>query len=628
MLKNLSLKNKLAISASAAIILGGVLVEGLSFRDALQRLDVEVEQRLESTSASYNQYVSDWLLSKERALKSLSQDAEKSAIVTHLKQVKDSAAFDNVFLAYPDGTQDNANGVVLPPGNDDPRKWGWYTNAIANPSQVFIDNPTVAAATGANVVSLGKAINLHGQTSVLGADVEIGDIINSLDKVILPGEGYMFIANEQGNVFIHKDSKFLNQPISKLGLSFQDIAAISQSGNDRQISVDGNTFVVFAKKIEGTELTTVTVIDHNSLIEPLYDAVWGQIIATSIVVILCVALFNLLCNILFRPLYNVSNALSQIANGSGDLTQRIEVENRDEVGELAENFNLFVASLQELIGHIRHQAVDLNQRSEASTQRAIQSVDELNHQQQEITMVATAVTEMASATQEIASHAEQTAKAAIDSSTSTQNGHGLVVNTKESINNLSSEVNQASIVIGELNQHAQDINTVLSTIRDIAEQTNLLALNAAIEAARAGEQGRGFAVVADEVRVLSQRTHTSTEEIKSTIETLQQTTQRAVAIMERSSELAIGSVADADQAAMALDEINAAVALISDMATQIATAAEEQTHVTNEITQNVTTIKDVTDQLVVGAEESKHESSQLKSQAEDLNSKVATFKLA
>ncbi|ASI94120.1 methyl-accepting chemotaxis protein [Vibrio rotiferianus] len=628
MLKNLSLKNKLAISASAAIILGGVLVEGLSFRDALQRLDVEVEQRLESTSASYNQYVSDWLLSKERALKSLSQDAEKSAIVTHLKQVKDSAAFDNVFLAYPDGTQDNANGVVLPPGNDDPRKWGWYTNAIANPSQVFIDNPTVAAATGANVVSLGKAINLHGQTSVLGADVEIGDIINSLDKVILPGEGYMFIANEQGNVFIHKDSKFLNQPISKLGLSFQDIAAISQSGNDRQVSVDGNTFVVFAKKIEGTELTTVTVIDHNSLIEPLYDAVWGQIIATSIVVILCVALFNLLCNILFRPLYNVSNALSQIANGSGDLTQRIEVENRDEVGELAENFNLFVASLQELIGHIRHQAVDLNQRSEASTQRAIQSVDELNHQQQEITMVATAVTEMASATQEIASHAEQTAKAAIDSSTSTQNGHGLVVNTKESINNLSSEVNQASIVIGELNQHAQDINTVLSTIRDIAEQTNLLALNAAIEAARAGEQGRGFAVVADEVRVLSQRTHTSTEEIKSTIETLQQTTQRAVAIMERSSELAIGSVADADQAAMALDEINAAVALISDMATQIATAAEEQTHVTNEITQNVTTIKDVTDQLVVGAEESKHESSQLKSQAEDLNSKVATFKLA
>lgn len=127
MFKNLSLKNKLAISASAAIILGGVLVEGLSFRDSLNRLDVEVAQRLESTSASYNQYVKDWLLSKERALTSLSSDSEKRSLVTHLKQVRDSGAFDNVFLAYPDGSQDNANGVVLPPGNNDPRKWGWYT---------------------------------------------------------------------------------------------------------------------------------------------------------------------------------------------------------------------------------------------------------------------------------------------------------------------------------------------------------------------------------------------------------------------------------------------------------------------------------------------------------------------
>ncbi|CAH8221422.1 methyl-accepting chemotaxis protein [Vibrio aestuarianus] len=628
MFKNLSLKNKLAISASAAIILGGVLVEALSYKAALERLDVDVEQRLQSTTTSYSQYVTDWLVSKERSLTALPQDSEKAAIVTHLKQVRDSGAFDNVFLAYPDGSQDNANGVVLPPGNDDPRQWGWYTNAKANPSKVFMDNPIVAAATGANVVSLGKALNLHGDQVVLGADVEITDILNTMKQVILPGEGYMFIANDQGNIFTHSNTKLLNKSVSELGLSFADIQKALSIQSDLAITIKGDDYVLYARPIDGTKLSTVAVINHDSLVAPLFDAILGQLLVTAIVVILCTVLFNLLCNVLFRPLNNVSQALGQIANGSGDLTQRIEVENNDEVGELAKNFNTFVASLQQLIGHIRQQSHQLTEQSEHGAHRANQSASELSHQQQEVVMVATAVTEMASATQEIASHAEQTAQAAQDSATSTNNGHALVIQTKGSINDLASSVNEASTVIAALNQHAQEISTVLATIQGIAEQTNLLALNAAIEAARAGEQGRGFAVVADEVRVLSQRTHTSTEEIKSTIDTLQETTKRAVALMQSSSTLASNSVDDADKASHALEEINTAVALISDMATQIATAAEEQTHVTSEITQNVTSIKDVTEQLVVGAEDSLSQSNELKQQAEELSAKVATFKLS
>ncbi len=628
MLKNLSLKNKLAISASAAIILGGVLVEALSFNASLGRLDTEVEQRLESTTASYNQYVTDWILSKERALTSLPQEANADAIVVHLKQVRDSAKFDNVFLAYPDGSQANANGVILPPGNDDPRKWGWYTNAVAAPSKVFMDNPTVAAATGANVVSLGKALNLHGQQVVLGADVEITDMLNSMEKVIIPGDGFMFIANNKGNIFTHPNTKLLNKSVSTLGLDFSTIQQATNSNSDISIELDGEKYIMYAQKIDGMSLITVSVINYDSLVAPLFDAVSGQVLVTAIVVIICTLLFNLLCNILFRPLNNVSQALAQIANGSGDLTQRIHVENKDEVGELANNFNTFVESLQQLIQHIRQQSQQLTEGSEQSTNRANNSVKELNLQQQEITMVATAVTEMASATREIASHAEQTAEAAQNSSSSTQKGHSLVIETKASINNLANEVNEASMVISELQQHSQEINTVLATIQGIAEQTNLLALNAAIEAARAGEQGRGFAVVADEVRVLSQRTHTSTEEIKSTIDILQQTTSRAVNLMQSSSELANSSVEDADRATLALEEISSSVTLISDMATQIATAAEEQTHVTGEITQNVTSIKDVTDLLVIDSTDSLTQSNSLKEQAIDLSEKVATFKLS
>ncbi|MDD9180033.1 MULTISPECIES: methyl-accepting chemotaxis protein [Aliivibrio] len=628
MFKNLSLKNKLAISASAAIILGGVLVEALSFKASLDRLDTEVEQRLESTTASYNQYVTDWILSKERALTSLPTEAKNDAIVTHLKQIRDSAKFDNVFLAYPDGSQANANGVILPPGNDDPRKWGWYINALAAPSKVFMDNPTVAAATGANVVSLGKALNLHGQQMVLGADVEITDILNSMEKVIFPGDGFMFIANDKGNIFTHPNTKLLNKSVSTLGLDFSTIQQATNSNSDISIELDGEKYIMYAQKIDGTSLITVSVINYDSLVAPLFDAVSGQVLVTAIVVIICTLLFNLLCNILFRPLNNVSQALAQIANGSGDLTQRIHIENNDEVGKLANNFNIFVESLQQLIQHIRQQSQQLTAGSEQSTNRANNSVKELNLQQQEITMVATAVTEMASATREIASHAEQTAEAAQNSSSSTQKGQSLVIETKTSISNLANEVNEASTVISDLQQHSQEINTVLATIQGIAEQTNLLALNAAIEAARAGEQGRGFAVVADEVRVLSQRTHTSTEEIKSTIDILQQTTSRAVNLMQSSSDLANRSVVDADRATLALEEISASVTLISDMATQIATAAEEQTHVTGEITQNVTSIKDVTDLLVIDSTDSLAQSHTLKEQALDLSEKVAAFKLS
>ncbi|OOF05791.1 MULTISPECIES: methyl-accepting chemotaxis protein [Salinivibrio] len=627
MFKKLSLKHKLAVSAGLAIIIGGFLVEALSFRASLSRLDTEVAQRLESTTASYNQYVSDWVASKERAMTSLTREADPDNMVTHLKQVRDSGGFDNVFLAYPDGSQDNANGVVLPPGNDDPRKWGWYTNAKASPSNVFMDNPTVAAATGANVVSLGKALQFNGQTLVLGADVEIGDIIEGLEKVILPGSGYMFIANQDGNIFTHANTDLLNQSISELGLSFNTIKSAMNSGGSVTAEVGGAESVVYAKAIKDTDLITVTVINYDSLVAPLFDAVWGQIAVTIAVVIACTLLFNLLVNILFRPLTNVSNALEQIAHGSGDLTQRIEVESDDEVGQLAKNFNTFVGSMHQLISHIREQAQQLTSQSDSSTERAHRNVDDINQQQQEVTMVATAVTELASATQEIASHAEHTASTAQASTESTDNGRAVVENTKTSITRLSDELKQASTIVAELDKHSQEISTVLSTIQGIAEQTNLLALNAAIEAARAGEQGRGFAVVADEVRILSQRTHASTEEIKSTIETLQTTTASAVSTMESSSSLAGDSVADVDKATAALSEIDAAVNQISDMATQIATAAEEQTHVTSEITQNITSIKDVSEHLVHSANDTSQEADNLRHQATKLNDKVSTYKL-
>ena len=624
---NLTLRQKLALSASIAIILGGMLVTALSFMSSLGRLDEELNERLHGVATAYNNYVSDWVDAKASALSALPSSVTSQSLPEHLKQVRDSAGFDNVFLAFTDGTQVNANNVQLPPGNNDPRQWHWYQNAIGLNGRVTIENPTIAAATGATVVSMGKAVTVFGQRAVLGADVEMVNIIKQLEDVALPGDGYMFIANTEGNVFAHADTSLLNKAVSTLDSDLTDalVKSLAREGHIEKEVLNGRESFVFVAPIAGKGLNTVVVIDYDSVVAPLYSALYEQMLTTLLVVVVCVFLFNLLCVYLFKPLQQVSAALATIAQGGGDLTQRIELDSNDEVGELATNFNQFVTSLQILIGHIRTQGVDLSQASNESEERADKSARDLQRQQDEIAMVATAVTEMASATQEIASHAEQTARAAQDSTSYTNNGRGLVVQSKVSINNLAAEVNEATGVISELNEHAQGINSILSTIQGIAEQTNLLALNAAIEAARAGEQGRGFAVVADEVRVLSQRTHTSTEEIQSMIATLQQTTAKAVGLMETSSKLAECSVEDADQATRALEQINESVALISDMATQIATAAEEQTHVTDEITQNTTTIKDVTDLLAEDARGARQQAESLSHQAASLNDKVATF---
>jgi len=327
------------------------------------------------------------------------------------------------------------------------------------------------------------------------------------------------------------------------------------------------------------------------------------------------------------PLAETKAAMEDIASGNGDLTKRINVKGNDEIAQLANAFNHFASKIQEIVKEVSNITTRVASASERLTVVTDETRKGADRQQQETDEVAIAVNEMAASGQEVARNANSAAEAAHNADVAADNGRQVVGHTIEAIDSLAREVTEAGVVIDRVEKDSESIGGVLDVIKGIAEQTNLLALNAAIEAARAGEQGRGFAVVADEVRTLASRTQQSTAEIQTMIERLQSGTRDAVNVMDQSREMAEATVGQAAKAGTSLEEINSAVTTIKDLNSQIACSAEEQSAVAEEINQKVVRISDITDQTAAGAQQTSSASNELNQLAETLKLLVSQFKV-
>ncbi len=374
------------------------------------------------------------------------------------------------------------------------------------------------------------------------------------------------------------------------------------------------------------DLNNKMALATNQEAEDQYNAAFSLVVGLLVIATLLTVLFAwLLTRSITLPISQALGAAEEIAEGN--LTRPIKVDGNDEAGRLLAAMAKMQDKLRDTLQRISGSATQLASAAEELNAVTDESARGLTQQNNEIEQAATAVNEMTSAVEEVARNAVSTSEASRNATTSAGDGRDLVQETVSAIERMSGDVQATATLIGDLANESRDIGKVLDVIRGLADQTNLLALNAAIEAARAGEAGRGFAVVADEVRALAHRTQQSTSEIERMIGSIQAGTEHAVDSMRNSTERAESTLNIAKGAGMSLDTINTAIVEINERNLVIASAAEEQAQVAREVDRNLVNIRDLSVQSATGASQTSAASSELSRLAVDLNGMVGRFRL-
>ena len=603
----MKVSQKVALCASAVVIVAFALYSWIQYSSLRSALFEKTSTSTQESSQALAEQVNNWLNGKLVLINTAAQIIDNDFSGQTIQKTFDLPVYKNEFLLMFGGLSTDGERITNDPSWNptgwDARKRPWYPLAQAHKEAILTD-PYPDAASGEILISAVANFYDKGQfKGAFGGDLSLKTVSDAVNTLNFNDTGYAFLLNDAGNIISHPEAELNGKKMTDFIAG--DMPSLNKNLNEVTLKDGRAAYISFTPltNLYGAKWYIGVVLDQDKVLQDVREFGWIALISTIIAATLASFILYLVVSQLLKPLQALRQSLHDINSGDGDLTKRLSIVSNDEFGQVSSDFNRFIDYLQSLIRDVKSLSVDVRSNTDKTALSSANSAKQLRTQLSELDQLATAMHEMSATAHDVAGSAQTAAERANQADTSAKSGEEIVNRTTQSIAELTEQTDSVVTTINELVGYSNNIESILTVITDIADQTNLLALNAAIEAARAGEQGRGFAVVADEVRTLASKTQESTEQINKMIHQLQGGVKNAENVILKSKDNAKHTQGVAEQAKEALHAIRASILEINDMNVQIATAAEQQSATSNEINRNTTNIRDISQAVSEAAKE-------------------------